>query len=395
MVTRRLKRVEPEDATLRASAAVWFAPAIILILQFSAIGLATGLVLVVSASRLLCSNLPAADLQHALPNRVKTVIATGELPVELLARHFPLALFVSAGLQMAAVSVLIDFWVLAAGLLAISTAILTAVSVRLGAWEEEPPNLPRSAMGLILTVLLALMAHWGGYGVHVRSGRALAFRSAREASSSASPTKAAAASEAGLGGNYAGVILWPEIKRVTTLVAPLASGATIDSPAAPLNIPFGGEYWLYRWPYRRPPQHSTSRRGTPAALSFRTTDQFPLNMEAHQKLERPISLRCCGRLRVVILNVDRYPESVSLEVLLIDGQAPDPASQSLGRRRVNSSPDVAAERPAPVREVLNFPIPSPSGLTEFDEIKVVFHRSAHRVDRSARIAIERFVLMPL
>ena len=52
-------------------------------------------------------------------------------------------------------------------------------------------------------------------------------------------------------------------------------------------------------------------------------------------------------------------------------------------------------KPAPVRETLDFPIPSASHLSEFDEIKVVFHRSAERLDKSARIAIERFLLMPI
>src|SRR5258708_34297831 len=45
----------------------------------------------------------------------------------------------------------------AAGLLALSTAVLTLVSIALGAWvEDRPPNLPRSALGLCLTVILAM-----------------------------------------------------------------------------------------------------------------------------------------------------------------------------------------------------------------------------------------------
>ena len=127
--------MQPVGPTVRTSAAaVWFAPATILILQFSPVSLAAGLVLVVSASRLLCAREPVASLDAGPPNQVTTVVGTGALPVELLASHFPLALLISAGLQMAAASVLIDFWVAAAGFLAISTAVLTAVAIGLGIW---------------------------------------------------------------------------------------------------------------------------------------------------------------------------------------------------------------------------------------------------------------------
>ena len=53
-----------------------------------------------------------------------------------------------------------------------------------------------------------------------------------------------------------------------------------------------------------------------------TSDNAPLlQMEARQKLERAISLRCCSRVRVAILNTDRYPGTVSLELILTDRHA--------------------------------------------------------------------------
>ena len=50
-----IRYLNPHEETLRSAAvAIWYAPATILILQFSLVGLASGLALVVSATRLLC-----------------------------------------------------------------------------------------------------------------------------------------------------------------------------------------------------------------------------------------------------------------------------------------------------------------------------------------------------
>src|SRR5262249_36260104 len=140
----------------------------------------------------------------------------------------------------------------------------------------------------------------------------------------------------------------------------------------------------------RPPPNSYFRRGTPSALSFSTPDHFPMQMEARQKLEQSISLRCCSRLQLAILNADPSPQTISLEIMLLDGNLPKAASQSLGRAPITSVP-----RPKEtVAETLDFPFPPAPHLDEFDEIKVIFHRAIGRMDRSARVSIERFVLIP-
>lgn len=190
------------------------------------------------------------------------------------------------------------------------------------------------------------------------------------------------------------MILWPEIKPVTALIAPtLARGGGLASPSRPLTIPFAGEYWLFRWPYQRPPPNSYFQRGTPSALFFSTTDRVPLQMEARHKLERAISTRCCRRMEVAILNADRRPGTISLELLLIDG-AQRHTRQSLGLAPVTSAPDLKADRPAPVPETLEFQFPSAPRLDQFDEIRMIFRRTVDRADKSARISIERFVLLP-
>jgi len=160
----------------------------------------------------------------------------------------------------------------------------------------------------------------------------------------------------------------------------------------PSSIPFTGEYWMFKPPNLSPPQTSYARKGTPLVLSFVTTDHRPLFMEAHQKLEHAIDLRCCRGIQIAISNVDHYPGTVTLEVVLIDGAE----QQSLGIAEVTSRPTGPRWNLSglPVPETLEFVLPRSTVLREFNEIKVVFHRTSLRVDRSARISIERFLLMP-
>jgi hypothetical protein len=187
-----------------------------------------------------------------------------------------------------------------------------------------------------------------------------------------------------------GVILWPEVRAVTTLVAPLSYWTGFGAHAVhPLGIPFSGEYWMFREPHERPPYGSFFDRRSPIGIGFRTTDRAPLQMEAHHKLDQPIDLRCCTKIQMVIWNADRYPGTVTLEVILVDTKQPGQVSQSLGKAVVRSSPGAL-----PVRETLDFPIPVARAVQRFNEFKVSFHLDRSRPDRSARIEIERFVLVP-
>src|SRR5712691_7254947 len=103
LVTQHLAGEEEPPAMMRpASVAVWFAPATILVLQFSPMGLASGLVLAVSATRLLCapSRTPGVETE---PWRAR-VLSETEAPVDLLSRHRVPALLASAGFQVASIS---------------------------------------------------------------------------------------------------------------------------------------------------------------------------------------------------------------------------------------------------------------------------------------------------
>ena len=197
-------------------------------------------------------------------------------------------------------------------------------------------------------------------------------------------------------GGFPGVILWPEIKPYATLIAPMpqrADGlATVEQ--RPMSIPFSGEYWMFRWPYARPPKTSLVQRGTPSAVSFRTTDHRPLQMEAHHKLDQSVALDCCRTIQLSIRNADRFPNTISLELVLIDNERPAAPSVSLGKEVVVSAPDLRKDPIVPAVETLDFAIPATPPIQAFDELKIVFYRDRRRMDQSAKVSIERFILLP-
>jgi len=109
-------------------------------------------------------------------------------------------------------------------------------------------------------------------------------------------------------------------------------------------------------------------------------------MEARQRINPPVDTRCCSKIEVVVADRDKYPGTVSLEVDLFNSMAPGKRFARLGTARVDS--DTSAER------TVSFPFFAAGSLKKFDEIRVVFHLDRLRAERSARIAIERFVLVP-
>ena len=117
-------------------------------------------------------------------------------------------------------------------------------------------------------------------------------------------------------------------------------------------------------------------------------------MEARHKLDQPVALSCCSAVRLEIRNADRYPGTIALELVLINNEQPGSPSLNLGRLNVVSRPDFSHDPSVPVPESLDFPIPSTATLDAFNEFKIVFQRAYRRADKSAKLAIDRFVLMP-
>lgn len=425
---RSVERVDVVGATLRTSAvAVWFAPATMLFASLSLWSIPAALVLVVHATRLLYAQWrqihPAERASPVLVSYEAWPIGSGELPAPFMPRHLGPSMVVSLGVQSGIAAYLMLHPMLGAALLTMSAAVLTVFAISAGVWTgHRQPSLPRNIFALLLTLILAT----GLSVVGVTGGRGWGFGGGGDGSgsiadlfkkggtgSAGEERKKPAARDSGAGaaqkaipahadaashvpGSFPGVILWPEIQPVTMLVEPLPAGGTgYATPAHPVSIPFGGEYWMYRWlMFQRPPPNSFFERGTPDRLSFATTDRWPLQMEAHQKLEQSIDVACCAQIRIEILNADRYPATVSLELLLVNSEGASTASQSLGLAPVLSTPDLKTDPAAAVPETLQFAMPAGGTLKVFNELQVMFRRARSRADKSARVAIQRFILAP-
>ena len=410
-----------------AATAVWFSPAMILLSGFSPAALLAALVLVVSTSRLLYSQWrqtqpePPPPLPYT-PHEPGS-FADCPLPRSFVLRELVPSLAVAFCLEAGVIAVMLHYPLLGAGWLCMGTALVTVFSMSTGAADAgRPPTLPRSVLGVLATMILAVMLTLGGvrgFGIPgfsagggrftgerpglIETARAVlrqlfyGERPAGMRGTGTNPPAPPPAPDTGAVGGYPGVILWPEIKPVVTLIAPPPQpgmGLFQGRDPKPLGIPFAGEYWMFRWPFSRPPQRSFFQRGNPADMAFSTTDRTLLQMEAHQKLDTPIALNCCSRLQIEIANADRYPGTVALELVLSDSESARRMSVSLGKAPVTSAPDLTKDPVMAVRETLDFNVPAAPALEEFDELKVVFHRDRSRMDKSAKIAIERFVLVP-
>jgi hypothetical protein len=195
-------------------------------------------------------------------------------------------------------------------------------------------------------------------------------------------------------GEHTGIILLPEREEHTTLVPPLPSmprGLFDSRHRNPLTIPFYGAYWFFKLPDTKPPPTSLRTHGTPIEMTFYAPDSRPLVMEAHQNLGKLVDLACCREIQIEIQNADRYPGTVSVELVLTNTREGQEGSVSLGSAPVTSTPGDPDSR---MRETLTFPIPSQTAISQFDELTIRFPRRRTRVFRSAKVAIERFILVP-
>jgi hypothetical protein len=403
-----------------AAVAVWFAPACILLSQLSPATLIAALVLVIAATRLLYSEWTAENPPAVTEGPAKPLGLFGSFTVRrpLVTRELLTGLAAALAVQSGVLAVWKHRPLLAGACFVLSAAITTLFALVSGAVGEEarPPSLPRSVIGMAMTILLAAgltvggMRGLRGHGSGGGSGDSAdgvelllpehrgAAASAKEvlkdlfgeedkASKEKGPyTPKPPSADPGLmpDGSFPGVILMPEVKPVTRLVMPPPQGiSTGDALAQPYGIPFDGPYLYYRWPALRPPPTSILQRGTPAALAFSTTDKWPLTMEAIQKFDDPIDLSCCRSVKVEIWNADRFPGTVSLELFCNDHR--------LGAAPVRSVPDLQRDPLVAVPETLEIPAPAGGSCRE---LKVSFRRDRSRADKSARIAIDRFVLVP-
>jgi hypothetical protein len=392
-------RAATRSALRVSQTAIWLAPACLLLSQMSPAAVIPALALVVGATEMLYAQWATTNSPAALPVMDTRPRRRFEpLPERSFLRALGPPLAASFGLEAALAALAMHYPLPAGFLFAASAAILTLLMLMGGLLEvERTTSLPRSVMGIVLTVILAA----GLTTVQVLYHRYLGSVSAAgepggDEDDSKNETTELYNSPGTVEINdsiFPGVILRPEVKPYATLVTPPPSwmNTSIASQnAQPYTIPFSGEYWMFKPPQVRPPPGAYSKLGSPLKLFYRTTDHGRMTMEAHQRLGRPIDLQCCRAIQVAISNADRYPGTVSLELILIAADTRRRPSVSLGTDKVTAWPQSGT----PATEVLEYRIPPSSRIHSFSELKIVLHRDPVRTDKSARISIDRFILVP-
>ena len=196
---------------------------------------------------------------------------------------------------------------------------------------------------------------------------------------------------------YSGVILMLPPKPHPRIVPPTKGEQTSFSAAIakPVVIPFDGVYWYFKHPDLQPRRDARVQHGDPIKANVRSTDEYPLQMEAHQLLPTPVSLECCHALRVDLLNGDARPGIIRLEVRLKDTSLKNRQAISLGSIVIPSSQvkHISLTRP-PVHESMRFELPAAARHHQFDEITLVIAPDKERARGGSKIAIQNFVLMP-
>lgn len=195
---------------------------------------------------------------------------------------------------------------------------------------------------------------------------------------------------------YIAIELWPE-QQPTTLVAPVPvrQGAIAGKKNSPLVIPFSGVYWFFKSPDLTLPPKPREAHGSPEMFNIHSTDRRSLSMQARQNLGTVVDLSCCQSIRIGIRNSDRYPGTVSIELVLTDTTSPSRPSVSLGRKPVRSTrPWMLYDHRPPTNEVLEYAVPASSRIHRFDEVMVIFWLDRDRSFAAAKMDIENFVLVP-
>jgi len=331
-----------------AAVAVWIAPITIYVRDRSVFSIAAAVLLVIAFFK----EFPAVEGSW------------GAL------RQLPWALGAAVMLQATALALLSEKLAFAVGFTTIAAALTMRSAGRVGLRIE------RRFAPLVLSIPMVLTIHGlGSYGGP----------DSHEAATTPARAPEAPAQSVD-GGDYWGVILVPEPQRHTILVPPLPamrSGLFEPKEKNPLAIPFYGVYWFFRPPFARPPANSIVLRGSPDKRNFRSTSRLPLRMEAHQNLGKLIDIDCCSRVDLVIHTVDPDPATVYVELLLQNTALHEGMMQSLGTKQV--LPDTTS---------ISYAMPMAASINQFDEFTVRFHLGRVRDNRSARIAINKFVLLP-
>jgi hypothetical protein len=194
---------------------------------------------------------------------------------------------------------------------------------------------------------------------------------------------------------FPGVVLYPDLEKPTKLVAPPlnAMSRPVGARSDALSVPFDGVYWFWRGVADQPPANSVVMHGSPSARSFRSTDGDEMSMEARQNLGFTLDASRYRAIQLVVENADPFPGTVSIVLKIRNTTDPAKPAQSLGIQQVSGF-NLRTTSSTPSLETLIFRIPDTLKTRRFDELVVSFYLKGARADKSARIAIDRFRLVP-
>lgn len=194
----------------------------------------------------------------------------------------------------------------------------------------------------------------------------------------------------GSGGIFSGVILWDHQPKAIMLAPPLPQlfpGVFKDRPVA---IPFSGYYSFFKPPLQHAPLSSTRMHGSPVKVGLRSSDQYPLLMEAHQDFGNLVDLACCRNIQLIVRSADHEPGPISCELLLANKDLPAHPALSLGQETVGKP----ASGQQTAEETLTFNVPRSVESLRFNEMTIRYHLTGAHEQNSARVAVERFVFVP-
>jgi hypothetical protein len=398
-------------ALTTSMSALWLAPLAIFIREHSPWSMAMAAVFVAGAtysSRLVGARLTLNDGDEASLSRTKGAFALLESSAP--SRRQATAACAALCAQTGALAGLAGYTAAGVSLTGISSAVWTMSFINSRPADQKPSAPSESTTRAATVFALVILCTAAGLMPYLKTSYRLRFgvpsrthahRGFPKGGEPGQRTSEQLSGDSVMGAKdaHAGIILWPAQQKHTKLVAPPpALGSSLlrsVRSADPLIIPFDGVYWFFKAPDTLPPKTSQEVHGSPELFDIRSTDRHPLSMEAHENLGSSLDLNCCSKVQIAIRNRDRYPETVSLELILIDTTKPGKPSQSLGTMMVKSTPpwDIYAKRP-PTNETLDFVIPPRRAIRRFDEVIIVFRLDAARADAGAKIAIDRFVLVP-
>jgi hypothetical protein len=271
-------------------------------------------------------------------------------------------------------------------------AVLLAMGCGVAAWRIAGVRGRKTAPSFVWRTLLAVLVTGVALVPFLRGGAAIPGFGGPRLREASWPGRSKSLNE---GGQYTGVVLVAPVKRHPVVLPPKTEDAGVLSRtlAKPLEIDFDGAYWYFKEPDARPAADAKVVKGDPLKAHYRSTNARPLTMEAHQPLSPPLKFDCCREIRVRLVNGEKLPGVIAIELRLENSVTKE--SVSLGLRVLPSSvgEDFPVDR-VPVHETLTFPARAVARAGVFDEIMVSIRPSVGRAVVGSRVGVEGFVLVP-